>query len=192
MGENGQLIFFCVIGYLFGSIPFGKLAGNIFGVDIQKKGSGNIGFANVRRHLGWRAGVAVLAGDMLKGYAPVALAANYLSAGRVLIVAGFVLAGALFSVWLSFKGGKGVATTVGYSLAINFLMGAAAGLIYLAGTAFFRKSAPASLVAVWTLPVMAIFLSWKHGLFYLLAAIVITWAHRHNIQQIKRVAKWFR
>ena len=192
MGENGQLIFFCVIGYLFGSIPFGKLAGNIFGVDIQKKGSGNIGFANVRRHLGWRAGVAVLAGDMLKGYAPVALAANYLTAGWVLIVAAFVLSGALFSVWLNFKGGKGVAATVGYSLAINFLMGTAAGLIYLAGTAFFRKSAPASLVAVWTLPVMAIFLSWKHGLFYLLAAIVITWAHRHNIQQIKRVAKWFR
>jgi len=192
VGENGQLIFFCVIGYLFGSIPFGKLAGNIFGVDIQKKGSGNIGFANVRRHLGWRAGVAVLAGDMLKGYAPVALAANYLTAGWVLIVAAFVLSGALFSVWLNFKGGKGVAATVGYSLAINFLMGTAAGLIYLAGTAFFRKSAPASLVAVWTLPVMAIFLSWKHGLFYLLAAIVITWAHRHNIQQIKRVAKWFR
>jgi len=192
VSENGQLLFFCIIGYLFGSIPFGKLAGNILGIDIQKKGSGNIGFANVRRHLGWRAGLAVLAGDMLKGYAPVALTANYLSGWQVLTVAAFVLGGALFSVWLGFKGGKGVATTVGYSLAINFLIGAAAGLIYLAGTAFFRKSAPASLVAIWTLPVMAVFISWIHGLFFLLAALVITWAHRDNVRHIKRHAKWFR
>lgn len=192
MGENGQLIFFCVLGYLFGSIPFGKLAGNIMGVDIQKQGSGNIGFANVRRHLGWKAGIAVLAGDMLKGYAPVALAAVYLPAGGTILTAAFVLAGAVFPVWLGFKGGKGVAAIVGISFAFNLLMGAAAGLIYLAGTAYFRKSAPASLIAVWTLPVMAVFITLWHGLFYLAAALFITWAHRNNLRQMRRRFRWFR
>lgn len=192
MGENGQFLFFCVLGYLFGSIPFGKLVGNLLGVDIQKKGSGNIGFANARRHLGWRAGIAVLAGDMLKGYAPVALAADYLPAGGALLAAACVLAGAVFPVWLSFKGGKGVAALVGISFAFNPLLGAAAGLIYLGGTACFRRSAPASLVAVWTLPVMAVFISLWHGIFYLAAAVFITWAHRDNLRHMKRRARWSR
>jgi glycerol-3-phosphate acyltransferase PlsY len=91
MGQNGQFILLAIASYLLGSIPFGKIAGNFYGVDIQKKGSGNIGFANVRRVLGWKAGLAVLAGDIFKGFIPVVIAVHYLSVNQTMIVAALAL-----------------------------------------------------------------------------------------------------
>src|SRR5258708_5216306 len=93
------------IAYLLGSIPFGKLIGKRHGIDIQKHGSGNIGFANVRRTLGWQAGLIVLTGDILKGFIPVLIARQYLSTYQVLVVALVAMLGHIFPIWLKFNGG---------------------------------------------------------------------------------------
>jgi glycerol-3-phosphate acyltransferase PlsY len=81
--------FLLLIGfaYLCGSIPFGKIVGTIYGIDIQKHGSGNIGFANTVRVLGWKAGLMVLPGDVLKGTIPVLIAQHYLGFDQVLAIA---------------------------------------------------------------------------------------------------------
>jgi acyl phosphate:glycerol-3-phosphate acyltransferase len=76
---NVHFLLVCLLAYFAGSVPFGKIAGLIKGIDIQKKGSGNIGFANARRQLGWPIGIAVLLGDLLKGYLPALLAVHHFS-----------------------------------------------------------------------------------------------------------------
>lgn len=188
MGQNGQFVLLCAGAYLAGSIPFGKVVGNLRGIDIQKQGSGNIGFANVRRTSGLKIGLLVLAGDILKGYLPVLAATHLLSTQQTMVVALLAIAGHLFPVWLRFKGGKGVATTIGVSLAISLAAGLTAGAIYIAGTALFRKSAPASLLAVWTLPWAILIFTRHYFWMYVFLALVITWTHRSNIRQ----AGWLR
>src|SRR5581483_7153065 len=147
---------FCILSYLSGTIAFGKIIGKLHGVDIQKKGSGNIGFANVRRTLGWSAGVIVLAGDMLKGFVPVFAFKKYLTDPQIMIVALLAILGHIFPLWLRFKGGKGVATGLGATLAINLWIGLVSISIYLMGVAIFRKSAPSSLAAIWSLPLLSL------------------------------------
>jgi glycerol-3-phosphate acyltransferase PlsY len=186
MGQNGQFILLAIASYLLGSIPFGKIAGNFYGVDIQKKGSGNIGFANVRRVLGWKAGLAVLAGDILKGFIPVVIAAHYLSVNQTMIVAALALIGHLFPVWLKFKGGKGVATTIGIALAISPPAGLLAALVYLLSTAIFRISAPSSLIAVWCLPLFMLIFDSRYFWLFIVIALIIVWTHRTNIRQMRQ------
>lgn len=178
-----------VVAYLSGSIPFGKLVGKFYGIDIQKHGSGNIGFANVVRVLGWKASPVVLIGDISKGFIPVIIAQYYLSTYQLLAVALAAVTGHIFPVWLKFKGGKGIATGLGVTLVISPLLGGLGLLIYLLGFARFRKSAPSSLTAIWCLPLLCLaFLSSKYALFYLGLALLATWAHRNNIQQIIKEA----
>ena len=171
--------------YLSGSIPFGKIVGKYHGIDIQKHGSGNIGFANVVRVLGWKAGPIVLIGDVCKGFIPVIIAQHYLNSYQVLAVALAAVVGHIFPIWLKFNGGKGIATGLGVTIAISPLLGALALLIYLLGIAIFRKSAPSSITAIWSLPILCLLLLPRYyALFYLCLAILATWAHRSNIQQI--------
>ncbi|MGQ9708343.1 MAG: glycerol-3-phosphate 1-O-acyltransferase PlsY [bacterium] len=101
-------------GLLFGSIPFGYLAGIINRINIRKTGSGNIGFSNVQRVLGLGWAIPVLILDIAKGVLPVILAPG-LSLVPAMAGLGAVL-GHIFSPWLGFKGGKGVATTIGVAV----------------------------------------------------------------------------
>jgi len=100
-----------VAGILFGSIPFGYLAGRAKRIDIRDYGSGNIGFTNVFRTLGAAWAIPVLILDIAKGLVPVALAAT-VGLEPALVGAGAIL-GHVFTPWLGFRGGKGVATTIG-------------------------------------------------------------------------------
>lgn len=177
-----------LVAYLSGSIPFGKLAGRFYGIDIQKHGSSNIGFANVRRVLGWRAGLAVLAGDTLKGFMPVLIAVNLLTAGQVMVTAVLVLAGSIFPIWLKFKGGKGVATLIGISLAATPMTGVIAALIYALVVSARRNSAPGSLAAIASLPVSCAFMYPSYGWFYAACLLVIIWTHRSNIKLMSGLA----
>ncbi len=112
--------------YLLGSIPFGLLLGLARGVDIRKHGSGNIGATNVGRVLGRPWGHLCLMLDILKGFLPVALTGHLLvapqpAAGDLLAWLAVALAAVLghtFPVYLGFRGGKGVATTIGVALGI--------------------------------------------------------------------------
>jgi len=172
--------------YLCGSIPFGKIIGRLHGLDIQKHGSRNIGFANAVRVLGWRAGLVVLAGDILKGFVPVIIARHYLSTGEVLAIAVAALVGHIFPVWLRFKGGKGIATGLGITLALSPLLGILGLLLYLGCIGVFRKSAPSSIIATLSLPLLCLAFEPRYTLFYSGLGLIALWTHRTNLRQLHR------
>ncbi|MBB5039430.1 glycerol-3-phosphate acyltransferase PlsY [Prosthecobacter dejongeii] len=116
-----------VVGYLSGAMPFGYWAGKLKGLDIRQHGSGNIGATNVIRVLGKGIGIPVFILDALKGWLPVWLATSFLAqqgASAEIVSTGAVVAGLsavlghMYTFWLGFKGGKGVATTAGVLLGI--------------------------------------------------------------------------
>lgn len=111
-----------LLSYLLGSIPFGLLAGWIAGKDIRREGSGNIGATNVYRVCGPKFGIPVLLLDGLKGFIPPMAMLGTASDSRVgwaVVLCGLAaILGHTFPVWLGFRGGKGVATSVGALLAI--------------------------------------------------------------------------
>jgi glycerol-3-phosphate acyltransferase PlsY len=107
------------LAYLAGSIPTGVLLGRLAGVDVQSAGSGNIGATNVARTAGRTLGVLTLVGDALKGLLPVLVAhALGFDAAVVAMTAVAALCGHVFSIFLSFHGGKGVATGAGVMLGL--------------------------------------------------------------------------
>ena len=114
-------------GYLSGALPFGYWAGKLKGIDIRQHGSGNIGATNVIRVLGKGIGVPVFLLDALKGWLPAWLAGHWLAGqgaspeavSSAAVAAGLAaVLGHMFTFWLGFKGGKGVATTAGVLLGI--------------------------------------------------------------------------
>ncbi len=107
----GLVVFSLFAGFVCGSIPFGYLAGLINHLDIRKKGSGNIGFTNVQRILGWKWAVPVLILDIAKGVVPVVFARGF---GLLPAAVGLgAILGHTFTPYLKFSGGKGVATSIG-------------------------------------------------------------------------------
>lgn len=109
------------LAYLVGSIPFGLLIGKLFhGIDIRERGSGNIGATNAGRILGWKWGLLALGLDVMKGLVPVlwlgrpfaeTLGSQY--ANWQVIAGAATIVGHMFPCWLGFRGGKGVATSLG-------------------------------------------------------------------------------
>jgi glycerol-3-phosphate acyltransferase PlsY len=127
MNPAVAILISAVVGYLSGAMPFGYWAGKLKGMDIRQHGSGNIGATNVIRVLGKGIGIPVFILDALKGWLPVWLATSFLAkqgAATEIVSAGAVVAGLsavlghMFTFWLGFKGGKGVATTAGVLLGI--------------------------------------------------------------------------
>lgn len=159
-----------VAAYLVGSIPFGKLLCRLGGVDIQSRGSGNIGFANVQRIMGWRYGVPTLAGDISKG----ALAAygGMVLGGPVLafLYGMAALAGHVLPLWLRFHGGKGIATGLGMIAVLAPVVAAMATLVYIVLLRTGRSSSVASLSGV---AVVAIGLPLVNPAFWWMAAVCV-------------------
>jgi len=114
-----NFIVYLIITYLLGSIPFGLIISKLFGKDIRKEGSGNIGATNVTRVLGKKAGLLVLILDMLKGFLPIYIAKYIFDTKLVSLLAIASVIGHCFSIFLKFKGGKGVATAIGVLLALS-------------------------------------------------------------------------
>ena len=144
-----------VLAYLVGSIPFGLLLTKAAGLgDIRQIGSGNIGATNVLRTGNKPLALAVLLLDGGKSAAAVLLAWRFGPDMAVFAAAGAVL-GHCFPVWLKFRGGKGVATTLGVLLALNLIVGAAACLTWLATALLFRFSSLAAMLAMVAAPIAA-------------------------------------
>lgn len=143
-------------GYLLGSIPFGLVLTKLAGAgDIRSIGSGNIGATNVLRTGRKGLAAATLILDGAKG-AVAALIAFMLAGRDAALVAGlFAVLGHNFPVWLGFKGGKGVATTLGTLIAVAWPVGVGACLTWIAVAALFRVSSLAALAALGLAPLYA-------------------------------------
>lgn len=145
-----------VTAYLLGSIPFGLLIVKILGgPDIREIGSGNIGAANVTRNAGRFAGLLTLVLDGAKGYFAVWLAARWTNNNIrwMMVAAIFAVFGHMFTVWLNFHGGKGVATGMGVFLPICWQAVAAAAVLWLIVVIFWRYASLASISAAAALPI---------------------------------------
>lgn len=179
-----------IIGaYILGSIPFGLVLCYLFGYgDIRKIGSGNIGATNVLRTGNKPLALATLILDSGKGAAAV-FAAQYLTHGDfniMMLTALAVLLGHLFPIWLKFKGGKGVATTLGTLLALAPWVGLAACGLWLVTALIFRFSSLAALVAIGLSPVVAELVYQQDNLSGLLGFItlLVYFKHRENIKRL--------
>ncbi len=174
-----------IFGYLLGSIPFGLILTRMAGLgDVRKIGSGNIGATNVLRTGNRKLAAATLLLDALKGTAAAVIASHWgLEAGLVAGFAAFI--GHLFPVWLSFKGGKGVATYMGLLLGLAPLMALLFAVIWLATAKLSRYSSLSALVATLIVPVVLSFSG--DGKVALLFALLtaITWIkHKANIRRL--------
>lgn len=185
-----NLIFLVILGYFLGSIPFGYLISKAKGVDIRKIGSGNIGGMNVFRALGLKWAILVVILDAAKGAIPTYLAASFLVfEWQIALVAISPILGHIFSVWLKFKGGKGVATLFGV---LFTLLGWRILLIWfgvwLLLLAIFKMTSLVNLLMVSYLPL--IFWLSFHSLAYVtfgfIVFILIWWAHRENLRRIAK------
>lgn len=181
-----QFVLFIVFAYLLGSIPFGKIIGKMYGIDVQKKGSGNIGFTNSFRVLGWKPAVLVLIGDILKGFIPTRIALQFLTFDQALIVALISMLGHIYPIWLKFKGGKGVATGLGTLFAINPLIAAIAIILFLTVFLVTKIVSISSIVATGSLLLVSYFVSPKTTIFYLCLFIIVVWTHRENVRRLIR------
>lgn len=178
-----------VVGFALGSIPFGVILARARGIDLRKIGSGNIGATNTARALGKRSGGIVLALDAAKAYLPTATAL-WLGLGPKVAAAagGAAFLGHVFSPFLRFRGGKGVACGLGTFLALAPLATVLAALVFAGTFALTRIGALGSLLGGLAL-LPALYLLRAPLVYRELAAlmfIVILWRHRGNIARMAR------
>ncbi|MDQ0346191.1 glycerol-3-phosphate 1-O-acyltransferase PlsY [Ancylobacter vacuolatus] len=175
-----------LLGYALGSIPFGLIVTRLAGTqDIRSIGSGNIGATNVLRTGRKGLAAATLLGDALKGTLAVLLAGALLGPEAALLAALGAFLGHLFPVWLGFKGGKGVATFLGVTLALAWPAALVFAAAWLAVAFVTRYSSLAALVAsVFT--VLAAFLlgSPQTGGLLAILATLLWFMHRANIRRL--------
>jgi glycerol-3-phosphate acyltransferase PlsY len=175
--------------YLIGAIPVGLVVGRLFsGVDVRRRGSGNIGATNVLRTLGPAAAGLTLAGDVAKGYAAVALARGLDGAPAVAALAAVLaVVGNCWPVYLGFRGGKGVATGLGAFLALIPWAVLAAAVVWGATTGVSRYVSLGSVAACVALPVAAALLGYALTVVgaAAAAAIIIVWRHRENLRRLR-------
>ncbi len=174
-------------GYLLGAIPFGLVLTRAFGYgDIRTIGSGNIGATNVLRTGNKALALATLVLDSFKGGIAVYLAWHFYDFNAAMFAGFFALLGHLFPVWLKFKGGKGVATTLGTLLALKPIIGIAACGIWLLTAVITRYSSLSALVAIAATPFIAQSLYHNTNLTGLCGVIatLVFFKHRANIQRL--------
>lgn len=174
-------------GYVLGSIPFGLVLCRLAGYgDIRAIGSGNIGATNVLRTGNKPLAALTLILDAGKGAASVLIARALLGEDAALIAGFFAVAGHMFPVWLKFRGGKGVATTLGTVLALSLPVGAVACGVWLLTAVTFRYSSLAALVAMLAAPVAANFMVHDNALGGVCGfiALLVWFKHRPNIHRL--------
>lgn len=180
-------LFIWALAYLIGSAPFGLLLCKAFGYgDIREIGSGNIGATNVLRTGNKKLALATFLLDTGKGALAVGLAILAYNASWFIWGAGlFAIVGHMYPVWLKFKGGKGVATTIGTLWALSWPVGAIVCAVWLFVAFLFRISSLAALVAFLAMPALAFLFAGKLALpFATLIAILVYWRHKSNIERL--------
>ena len=180
------LIAACAFGYLAGSIPFGILISKILRLgDLRKVGSGNIGATNVLRTGNKLAAFLTLLFDFSKGICAVLIVRQYFGEDAVQVSAFSALAGHCFPIWLKFRGGKGVATFLGVTLALFFIAGIICCFVWLLVAVLSRMSSLASLTSAASAPLAAMFLGQLNTIILLMLLVgVIFFCHKQNINRI--------
>lgn len=183
------ILLWIVIAYLAGAVPTGYLAGKFFkGIDIREHGSKNPGATNVFRVVGTTAGIITFIVDALKGFLPVYIAAKYFSFGQFFPIAVGLsaIAGHMWTIFLKFRGGKGVATGAGVFLALLPLPTLFALIIFAIVLFFTKYVSMGSIIAAFSLPVFAILLNKPkiHIFVSLIVAAAIILKHRSNIKKL--------
>jgi glycerol-3-phosphate acyltransferase PlsY len=185
MNEELLCALMTVLGYLLGAIPFGIVVSKAMGLpDPRTVGSKNVGFTNVLRVSGKKAGVLTLLGDMGKGWLLSWVAMQWLTVESFIMIVAFApILGHLFSPFLGFKGGKGVATAMGVILGLSPSIGLLMLLIWLGAVAIWRYSSGGALAAFGCLPVVAIVNEQRQEffIFTLLVSTLIWIKHKDNI-----------
>lgn len=173
--------------YLLGSIPFAYLAGRLKGVDIRTVGSKNVGATNVFRSLGKGIGIGVMVCDILKGTLAVLLAQAITDPHWNLAAAAAAILGHVFPAWLRFKGGKGVATAGGTILALTPIPALIVLTVWFVAIAVTRYVSVGSIASAVAFPplLLAFRSPWPVLAFGTVAAVVVIWKHRANIQRLR-------
>ncbi|MHA1598386.1 MAG: glycerol-3-phosphate 1-O-acyltransferase PlsY [Alphaproteobacteria bacterium] len=176
-------------GYLLGSIPFGLVLTRLAGLgDIREIGSGNIGATNVLRTGNKALAAATLLLDSGKGAAAALIFTHFVAdsgSPAGLIAGGMAIVGHNFPVWLKFKGGKGVATTLGVLLAVSWPVGLAACVTWALAAFVFRYSSLAALMALSLAPVYGVLLAdMRVALLAAMLALLAIWRHADNIRRL--------
>ena len=184
---------FLGLSYLLGATPTSFWVGRVFhGLDLRQYGSGNLGATNAFRVLGLKSALPVVFVDVAKGWIPVWLFADLLGAGFEWAFAGGIAAilGHMFSFWVGFKGGKGMATSAGVFLGFAPLAVLAGFVLWLGFTLCTGYVSLGSIVSAGTLPFL-IYLTPHQGgnalvLFSAPLAVFVVWRHRANIGRLRR------
>ena len=188
-----MILLYLILTYLIASIPFGLVVAKIFSnKDLRKEGSNNIGATNVARILGKKWAMLVFCLDSFKGYIPVALIPFFFKDQSNIsiitaITALIAVCGNIFSVYLKFNGGKGVATTIGILCAIDIKIGIFFIIIWLLMFVIKKISSLSSLTATLLTPFFAIYVqqsSIEVIVILIIIALLIFIKHKENIKRL--------
>lgn len=183
-----SMFILCIAAFLIGSIPTGQLVAGSKGIDLKKKGSGNIGATNVLRTAGKWPAILTLLGDMAKGAVAVLIGRHF---GAGPLAAGFIgvcaILGHNFSIFLRFRGGKGVATSIGVLAVYSPQTCLLTIIIWLMTVVVSKFSSLGALVAFGVLPFSMSFLDSREKLPVALVMTALVFIrHRENISRLAR------
>lgn len=176
-----------LISFLMGSIPVGLIVARVKGIDLRKVGSGNIGATNVLRTMGRGPALITLAGDMLKGFIPVLISNYFLDGSLHIGIIGLVaILGHDFSLFLRFRGGKGVATSIGVLLAYSPVVAILTILLWIIIVFMSRYSSMGAIVSFILLPLNIYVFDYSYEKFVIsvFITILLLFKHRENIGRL--------
>ena len=191
LGFLGYIFLLIIISYSVGSIPFAYILTLMLGYgDIRNIGSGNVGATNVLRTGKKSLAFTVLALDILKGFLPVTIFLHYYqldyTSSYLFFIGSISIIGHIFPVWLKFKGGKGVATYIGFIFGIDYMLGLIFVLSWIIICFIKKYSSLASISSLIALPLYAIVFSYNLNVIYILIFISFLIIIKH-ISNIKRL-----
>lgn len=188
-----EIVIFLLIGYILGALPNGVWIGKHFkGIDIREHGSKNSGATNAYRVLGAKYGIMVLVADALKGFLPPFIASKFGVEGNYLLLIGMVaIIGHTLSFFLNFKGGKGVATSLGVFLFLIPKVTLTLFIIFVVVVAITRYISLGSIIASIMLPILTYFYPTENGLdklplliMTILIGAFVVYKHKSNIGRL--------
>ena len=179
-----------ILFYLIGSLPFALILTKLSGFgDIRNIGSGNVGATNVLRTGNKLLAIIVLSLDILKGLIPyliIYIYFNELSLLNKIFLCHFAVIGHIYPIWVKFKGGKGVATYIGFLFGLNPYIAISFLLIWLVVAYMSKYSSLGSLVGIFVAPVYFILINFNLiiSIFFIYLSFVIVIKHKENIKRL--------